>query len=107
LVDDHVILFSAEKPGSAEKDDSDRASRPEGDLAGNSILSSVITGTALNEKGEPLAGVTVSEKGKNNTVTTNENGEFKIRIGGNSGVLQFSSVGYSNRQPVFYNQTGL
>ena len=44
--------------------------------------------------GKPLAGVSVSIKGKRGGVTTNEDGWFTINIPSSSAVLQFSSVGY-------------
>src|SRR5579871_3439702 len=44
--------------------------------------------------GQPIAGVSVSIKGKTGGVTTNEDGWFTINIPSSSAVLQFSSVGY-------------
>ncbi|WP_257668608.1 carboxypeptidase-like regulatory domain-containing protein [Parapedobacter tibetensis] len=38
-----------------------------------------ITGTVKNERGEPLAGVTVTIKGTNTCTATDENGVFRIK----------------------------
>jgi TonB-linked SusC/RagA family outer membrane protein len=54
------------------------------------------TGKILGENGVPLAGVTVLEKGvANNSVQTDENGSFSIKISTNSAVV-FSYVGYKS-----------
>lgn len=53
-----------------------------------------ITGRVVNEKNEPLPGVTVMLKNSKNAATTNAEGYFKINIPENTGVLVFSSVGY-------------
>lgn len=44
--------------------------------------------------GKPLAGVSVSIKGRKGGVTTNEDGWFTINIPASTAILQFSSVGY-------------
>lgn len=54
----------------------------------------VITGKILNEKGEPLNGATVSEKGKYNAAIADDNGVFTIKVADDNAVLVISSVGY-------------
>jgi TonB-linked SusC/RagA family outer membrane protein len=56
-----------------------------------------IKGKIQNEKGEPLAAVTVANKAKGRSVASNENGEFEIdaEVGD---VLEFSSIGHSTKQ---------
>ncbi|MBE8722753.1 SusC/RagA family TonB-linked outer membrane protein [Sphingobacterium pedocola] len=54
---------------------------------------SAVTGVVKNTAG-PLVGVTISEKGVANTVQSDENGRFSIRLQGSS-VLVFRSVGYT------------
>src|ERR1700760_2957517 len=39
-----------------------------------------ITGKITNAKGEPLAGVTVQEKGTNNVTTTRDDGSFSLEV---------------------------
>lgn len=58
----------------------------------------IVAGRITNEKGDPLSGVTVSEKGKSNTVISDETGNFSINVVGNSSVLVFSSVGYETTE---------
>lgn len=56
-----------------------------------------VTGTVTNEKNEPLGGATVTIKGTNNSVVTDQNGSFTINaVKGN--VLVISSVGYRNME---------
>ncbi len=52
-----------------------------------------IKGKVKDEKGKPLAGVTVSVAGEKAGVNTNENGEFSITVPDNA-ILNFSYVGY-------------
>jgi hypothetical protein len=40
------------------------------------ITISEVTDKVINEKGEPISGVTVTIKGTNNVTLTHENGEF-------------------------------
>lgn len=51
-----------------------------------------VRGRVMNEKGEALAGVTVTVKGKNVATSTDENGEFSIQTVDEDAVLVFSSV---------------
>lgn len=60
-----------------------------------------VTGTVTRDKtGEPLAGVTVSIKGTTTVTTTDNNGQFTIRIpaGRNNPVLVFSYVGHTSKE---------
>lgn len=54
----------------------------------------IVTGNVVDEKGEPLAGVTITEKGKSNGVVANDKGYFSIKVTDDNAVLLFSSVGY-------------
>ncbi|MGN6439204.1 MAG: TonB-dependent receptor [Agriterribacter sp.] len=56
-----------------------------------------ITGTITNEKGEPLSGVSVIEKGTQNGVVTNENGRFAITVKDQTAVLEITYVGYKSK----------
>lgn len=58
-----------------------------------------ISGTVTNEKGEGMAGVTVTEKGKSNTVLTDERGHYMIKVADErKPVLVFSSIGYESSE---------
>lgn len=62
------------------------------------IVSIDITGTVKDEKGQPMQGVTVSEKGKDNVVVSGAGGDFKIAVSGQDGILTFSFVGYERKE---------
>jgi TonB-linked SusC/RagA family outer membrane protein len=71
-----------------------------------------IEGTVTNPAGEPLAGVTVNEKGTNKTVFTQPNGQYSIQAAAN-GTLVVSYIGYTtkeidinNRQQIDISLTG-
>ncbi len=66
-----------------------------------------ISGTVTNEKGEVLPGVTVTEKGKTNTVITDEKGFFTIKITGANTTLLISSIGYENVERSIVNNSML
>ena len=57
-----------------------------------------IKGKILNEKGEPEPGVSVSVKGTNTGVFTNEKGEFEIKGVPSSSVLEISHIGYEKTE---------
>ena len=65
---------------------------------GNDKLQKTLSGIVSNDKGEPLPGVTVNEKGTNNSVTTDEKGYYSINVGEGKVVLAFSSAGYENHE---------
>jgi len=51
-----------------------------------------IHGKVTNEKGEPVAGVTVTVKGTTNRTSTNDNGEFSLNVADPNSTLVFSAV---------------
>lgn len=59
----------------------------------------IITGTVKDEKGGPLAGVSVVIKGTKKGTSTDTDGRFTIDAK-NGDVLEFSMVGYKNRSMV-------
>ncbi len=67
----------------------------ESDLASTAIT---ITGKVVNDKNEPLTGVSVVEKGTNNGTSTKANGSFSIDVSSANAVLVFSYVGFKNTQ---------
>jgi TonB-linked SusC/RagA family outer membrane protein len=52
-----------------------------------------ISGIVRNEKGEPLSGATVTVKGTNTAVVSDDNGKYTITIPSSGSVLVFSYVG--------------
>ncbi|WP_170123393.1 SusC/RagA family TonB-linked outer membrane protein [Pedobacter nutrimenti] len=57
----------------------------------------VITGKVADGKG-PLVGATVMEKGTKNVVTTNDKGEFSIKVDQAGVMLVFSYIGFSKKE---------
>lgn len=51
-----------------------------------------IHGRVVNEKGEPVAGATVTEKGTRNATATDDNGEFVLKGVDENGILVISGV---------------
>lgn len=52
----------------------------------------VVTGHITNEKGEAMAGITVTEKGTQNYAQADVRGDFRIRIQGAQATLVFSAI---------------
>ena len=57
-----------------------------------------VQGKVTDDKGSPLAGVTVREKGSTTGASSDGNGEFRITVSSGKAVLVFSMVGYDNKQ---------
>lgn len=55
----------------------------------------------------PLAGVTITEKGKGNVTTTNNDGNFSIKVTDGNAVLVFTSVGYNTQEVAVSNRTNI
>lgn len=53
-----------------------------------------VKGTVTDQKGAPLPGVTVHEKGTNNGTVTDAEGHFTLRVASANAVLAFRFVGY-------------
>lgn len=68
----------------------------------------LVTGLVVNEKNEPLEGVTVILKGKSTSTLSKSNGRFSIPVGDpQGGVLQISFIGYATRNVPINGQTDL
>jgi TonB-linked SusC/RagA family outer membrane protein len=70
------------------------------------VKSIEIKGKIVDQKGLPLPGVTVTEKGTKNGKVSNNNGEFAINVKENSSILVFSSIGYQIREILAGNLDG-
>src|SRR5258706_783662 len=69
---------------------------------------SIIRGKVTNEKGEPLASVTITIKGQNKSAVTNNEGEFRIaNIKPGKYTLTVSSVGYEPQNIFVNGQTNI
>lgn len=56
------------------------------------------SGTIKNEKGEPLQGATITEKGTNNLTLSDANGNFKLKVKDADAVLQINFTGYAKQE---------
>ena len=68
---------------------------PKADLPGSAID---IRGRIVNEKGEPLQGVTVQVKGSSKVTTTDADGSFAIDLGDNEKILVISYVNMETQE---------
>jgi len=57
-----------------------------------------VTGKVSDSKGEPVSGVTVSEKGSASSTMTSDAGIFRISVKDSTAVLVFTSVGYESAE---------
>jgi TonB-linked SusC/RagA family outer membrane protein len=62
-----------------------------------------IKGKVTDEKGVPIPGASIREKGTSNVVMSNASGEFKISVKSNESILLVSYVGYASREVVADN----
>jgi len=53
-----------------------------------------ITGKVIDDKGEPLTGVSIVEKGTQNGIITDINGHYFISVTDNNSILVFSYIGF-------------
>jgi TonB-linked SusC/RagA family outer membrane protein len=90
IVDDHIILVPIGNWNSKKNIDIDIST----DI--QLKFDKVISGSVTNDKGEALAGVTVSEKNKSNAVVTNDKGWYSITVEDDKAILVFTSVGYES-----------
>lgn len=66
----------------------------------------MITGIATDERGEPIIGANIIEKGTTNGVVTDYNGEFSISVMKNA-VLQISYIGYIAQELTLGSKTSV
>lgn len=64
-----------------------------------SVMAQVtVTGTVIDEQGEPTIGATVREKGTQNGTVTDFNGKFTIKVKNANATLTISYVGYQTQE---------
>lgn len=64
-----------------------------------------IKGKVTDDNKAPLANVSVSVQGSNNSVMTDGEGNFTITVPSNKAILLFSSIGYGNKEVSVGSQT--
>lgn len=52
-----------------------------------------VSGKVVDQRNVPISGVTITEKGTTNGVSTNDQGEFRLTVKSNSGMLMFNHLG--------------
>ena len=62
------------------------------------VVKMEVTGVVTDEKGEPLIGVTVVEKGSSNGAVTDIDGNYQITVASQVPVLVYSYVGYDSKE---------
>ncbi|MBL7697890.1 MAG: TonB-dependent receptor [Chitinophagaceae bacterium] len=67
----------------------------------------IVAGTVRNTQNEPLAGITVSQKGTGNSTSSNEAGQYRLQVTGNNPVLIFSGVGVKRTEMPVDNRSEL
>lgn len=61
-------------------------------------IDKLVTGKVVDEKGEPLPGVTVREKGEKTGVQTDVNGAYKLTVKNSNAILVFTFIGYTAQE---------
>lgn len=69
--------------------------------------SKTITGTITDEKGQPLIGVSVTEKGAQNTVASDGSGHYSIVLKGTGGALIYTYVSFIKQEINIGNRTSV
>jgi TonB-linked SusC/RagA family outer membrane protein len=94
VVDRQVIVFPVEAKAKSE------TASPAG-----TQQQKTITGRVVDEKSEPLPGVTVIVKGTTRGALTNINGEFKLDLNAGDRVIEFSFVGMKSQEITIGDQS--
>ncbi len=96
VIKDHIVLFPLPL---------NRRNMPRLKTAATqevSLFQKIISGSVQNEMGQPMQGVTVTEKGKPNSVVTDSKGTYRIVVADDA-TLEFTYVGY---EPQEFSPTG-
>lgn len=66
-----------------------------------------VTGTVANESGEPIVGVSITEKGTKNGTLSLANGHFTLSVSGNKAILVISHTGFITQEIAVANNINL
>ena len=93
VINDHILLFQDEEADAHPGDKSVSGPAPE-----ERAVNRELTGTVTNQKGEPLAGVSVVIQGSSQGAITNSLGKFRVSVpDSGDAVLEVSFVGYETQ----------
>lgn len=60
-----------------------------------------VSGRVTDEKGEPLAGVSIKEQGTSKGTVTDVGGNYTIRVTDKSAVLTFDYIGFNSKRYLY------
>jgi Ca-activated chloride channel homolog len=66
-----------------------------------------VNGVITDNKGQPIAGATVQEKGKTNATVTDTRGKFTLKVSGERAILIINYVGYETQEIAISNRATL
>lgn len=89
----NIVVISRENPVPASLS----AAKPRADI--------VVSGTVVDEKGQPLPGVSIAVRGVSTMTSSDNNGRFKIIVQSPEAVLAFSFIGYETAEVLVGAQT--
>ncbi|HEX5171114.1 MAG TPA: carboxypeptidase-like regulatory domain-containing protein, partial [Cyclobacteriaceae bacterium] len=81
--------------------------KPSEETSGSRIFLLNVSGKILDEKGEPLPGVNVFEKGTTNGMTSGTDGTFSVDVQDENSILVFSFIGYITKEIRVGDQTNI
>ncbi|WP_073406340.1 TonB-dependent receptor [Mucilaginibacter sp. OK098] len=81
-----------------EPSNSTAATVDKADGISNAAITIPVSGKVIDEKGLPIPGATVLEKGTTNGITTNSDGTFKLNVSSSNSVLVIAFVGYTSQE---------
>jgi len=67
-------------------------------LIGTTVSAQMVKGKIVDDKGEPLIGASVLEKGTSNGTITDVNGEFALQLKSEKSSLEITSIGYQKKE---------
>ena len=70
-------------------------------------FSKPVTGKIIDSKGQPVQGVTVTEKETQNIVASDGNGNYSINVAGDNATLVYSIVGYATQEVAVTGRTAI
>jgi TonB-linked SusC/RagA family outer membrane protein len=79
--------------------------KPELKIQPEQIIAVPVKGTVTDDKGKPLPGVTVLEKGTTNGTVTNAAGNYTLKVANPDAVLVFSFIGFDSQEQRVGSQT--
>ncbi|MDP9081246.1 MAG: TonB-dependent receptor [Bacteroidota bacterium] len=105
VLKDRIVLGklpNADMAGKAEGSSPDMVAP-----AGKTAFSIPVSGKVLDEKGLPIPGASVQEKGTTNGITTSVDGTFKLNVKDQSAILVIAFVGYVKQEIAVGTQTNI